>query len=316
MIMQKDLNKKIGQATKWSTVTEISTKLIAPVTNAILARLLAPDAFGVVATLTMVITFAEIFTDAGFQKYLVQHEFADEEDLDLSTNVAFWTNMIFSLAIWVGIAVFAKPIARLVGSEGHEAAIIVISAEIPILAFSSIQMARLRRDFDFKNLFFMRVGVALVPLLITVPAAILLRSYWALVIGTLAKEILSAIVLMARSRWKPAFQFAFSKLKNMLSFSIWTIVENVTIWFSTNAGTFIIGGILGSYFLGLYKTTTNTVSGYFNVIQGAAIPVLFSALSRCQGNDQEYRNVFFKFQRMVALLVFPLGCGIFVVSAQ
>ena len=75
--MQNELNKKIGQATKWSTVTEISSKLITPVTNAILARLLVPEAFGVVATLTLVITFAEIFTDAGFQKYLVQRDFED-----------------------------------------------------------------------------------------------------------------------------------------------------------------------------------------------------------------------------------------------
>ena len=87
--MAKDLNLKIGQATKWSSITEIIAKLIAPITNMILARLLVPEAFGVVATLTMVVSFAEIFTDAGFQKYLVQHEFADEKDLEQSTNVAF-----------------------------------------------------------------------------------------------------------------------------------------------------------------------------------------------------------------------------------
>ena len=80
--MQEGLSKRLGQATKWSSITEIATKLIAPITNAILARLLVPEAFGVVATLTMVVSFAEIFTDAGFQKYLVQHEFSDQEELD------------------------------------------------------------------------------------------------------------------------------------------------------------------------------------------------------------------------------------------
>jgi len=310
--MDNELTKKIGQATKWSTVTEIASKLITPLTNAILARLLVPEAFGVVATLTMVISFAEIFTDAGFQKYLVQREFRDEEELDLCTNVAFWTNMVFSLIAWGLITLFVKPIAALVGSEGHELAIIVISAEIPLLALSSIQMARFRRVFDFKNLFFMRVGVSMVPLFITVPAALILRNYWALVIGTLAKELLSAVVLMLRSPWKPAFRFDFGKLKDMFSYCVWIIVENISIWFSSNAGTFIIGGILGAYFLGLYKTTINTVSGYFNVISGAAIPVLFSGLSRCQNDELEFRKVFFQFQRIMAALVFPLGCGIYV----
>lgn len=309
--MEKDLNKKMLNATKWSSVTEIGSKLISPITNAILARLLVPEAFGVVATLTMVISFAEIFTDAGFQKYLVQHKFEDEEDLDISTNVAFWTNLIISLAIWGVIAVFATPIANLVGSPGYEKAIIIISAEIPLLAFSSIQMARYRRDFDFKNLFVARMAVALVPLVITVPLAFLFHTYWALVAGTLAKDVLNALVLMVRSRWKPSLRFSFRKLKAMISFSFWTIAENVTVWLSTNAGTFIVGSVLGAYYLGLYKTTINTVGGYFNIFQGAIMPVLFSALARCQDNDEEFRNIFFKFQRMVALLVFPLGFGVF-----
>lgn len=89
-----NLNKQIATATKWSAITEIVAKLITPVSSMVLARLLTPEAFGVVATLTMIITFAEIFTDAGFQKYLIQHEFVDEEDRVQSTNVAFGSNLI------------------------------------------------------------------------------------------------------------------------------------------------------------------------------------------------------------------------------
>lgn len=310
--MGKDLNKKVAQATKWSTVTEIGAKMIAPITNAILARLLLPEAFGVVATLTMVISFAEIFTDAGFQKYLVQHQFKDEKDLDRSTNVAFWTNLLLSVLIWGVIAVFATPIANLVGSPGCETAIIVISIEIPLLAFSSIQMARYRRDFDFKNLFVARMATALVPLVVTVPLAIVFRSYWALVFGTLARDVLNAVILTARSRWKPRFQFSFAKLKEMISFSLWTVMENITIWLTGYIGTFIVGNVLSDYYLGLYKTTMTTANAYMSLATAATTQVLFSALSRCQDNDEEYRSVFFRFQRMVAMLVFPLGFGVYV----
>ena len=68
-----DLNKKVVRATKWSSLTEIAAKLVSPISTMVLARLLAPDAFGILVTATMVISFAEIFTDAGFQKYLIQH---------------------------------------------------------------------------------------------------------------------------------------------------------------------------------------------------------------------------------------------------
>lgn len=310
--MQKELNKKIGTATKWSSITEIAAKLVAPIVNMVLARVLVPEAFGVVATLTMVVSFAEIFTDAGFQRYLVQREFADHTDLELSTNVAFWTNLSLSVLIWIGIACFATPIAKMVGSAGAEMAIIIMSLQIPVLAFSSIQMARYRRDFDFKTLFVVRMCTTAVPLVITVPLAFLFRSYWALVLGTLARDVVNAVILTIRSKWKPRLYFSFAKLKEMLSFSLWTVVENISIWLTSYVGTFIVSNALNAYYLGLYKTTISTVGSYFSLINAATGPVLFAALSRCQNDEASFLDTFYRFQRMVALLVFPLGCGLFV----
>jgi len=306
-----NLNSKMKQATKWSALTEIASKLVAPITNMILARLLVPEAFGVVATLTMVVSFAELFTDAGFQKYLVQHEFEDEVDYNLSTNVAFWTNLILSILIWSIIACFATPIAILTGVPGSEAAIVAISGEIPLVAFSSIQMARYRREFDFRNLFVARMTTAAVPLVITVPLALTFRSYWALVLGILARDLLNAVVLTVRSSWKPQLQYNFAKLKKMISFSIWTVIENITIWLTNYIGTFIVGMALNSYYLGLYKTAMSTVNAYMGIITSATIQVLFSALSRCQNDERLFQEVFFRFQRLAALLVFPLGLGVY-----
>lgn len=310
--MQNNLNDKVQRATKWSSITEIAAKLIAPITNAILARLLVPEAFGVVATLNLVISFAEIFTDAGFQKYIVQHQFKDDKELNLNTNVAFWTNLLVSLLFWVGISYFATPITNMMGSPGHETAIIVMSAVIPITAFSTTQMARYRRDFDFKTLFVIRMCTTMVPLLITVPLAFIMRSYWALVFGSLARSVLNALILTVKSKWRPSFSFSFVKLKEMLSFSLWSMVENISIWLSVNIGTFIVSSSLSAYYLGLYKTTTSTVSGYLSIITSATTPVLFAALSRCQDDDEQFRKTLFQFQRMVATLVFPLGFGLLV----
>jgi PST family polysaccharide transporter len=273
---------------------------------------LVPEAFGVVATLTMVVSFAEIFVDAGFQKYLVQHEFADQEDLEISTNVAFWSNLLLSILTWVGISLFATPIANAVGSAGCEAAIVVMCAQIPMLAFSSIQMARYRRDFDFKGLFVARIATAAVPLVVTVPLTFVFRSYWALVAGMLTRDFFNTIILTTRSKWKPRFCYSIPKLKEMISFSLWTMVENISIWLTNYMGTFIIGSHLSAYYVGLYKTATGTVSSYLGLVTTATMPVLFSALSRCQRDNIAFRDNFFRFQRMAALLVVPLGVGLFV----
>lgn len=309
-----NLNKQIATATKWSAVTEIIAKLITPVSSMVLARLLTPEAFGVVATLTMIITFAEIFTDAGFQKYLIQHDFKDDEDRVQSTNVAFWSNLILSLIIWICIAIFCEPLATLVGNPGLGHVLTIACMSIPLAAFSSIQMALYKRDFDFKTLFKVRIVGICIPLFVTIPLAFWLRSYWALVIGTIAGNLANAILLTYYSKWKPSLYYSFQKLKDMLSFTIWSMFESISIWLTGYIDVFIVGVYLNEYYLGLYKTSTTIVGQITALITAATTPILFSSLSRLQSDEAEFKRMFFKFQRLLALLVIPIGVGIFCFS--
>ena len=306
-----ELNTKIVKATKWSTFTEVVAKLITPITSVVLARLLTPEAFGVVATLTMVVTFAEIFTDAGFHKYLIQHQFTDDEDKEQSTNVAFWSNLIMSLAIWLVIGIFADPLAAMVGNPGLGHVLTIACVSIPLAAFSSIQMALYKRDLDFKTLFKVRIVGICIPLLVTVPLAFYLRSYWALVIGTIVTNCANAVLLTVYSRWKPRFFYSFAKLKEMFSFSAWSVVEAVSIWMTGYVDVFIIGVYLNEYYLGLYKTSITVVGQIMGLITAATTPILFSSLSRLQTNEGAFKDMFFKFQKFVGLLIIPIGVGIF-----
>ena len=146
--MTRNIDAQVKNATKWSAITEITAKLVTPVTSMVLARLLTPEAYGIIATLSMIIVFAEIFTDAGFQKYIIQHEFKNDEEKDQSINVAFWSNLILSVFLWIVIALFSKPLMRLVGNPGYEIPLIVVCISTPLAAFSSIQMAVYKRDFE------------------------------------------------------------------------------------------------------------------------------------------------------------------------
>lgn len=309
-----ELNSRIVKATKWSSITEVVAKLITPITSIILARLLTPEAFGVVATLTMVISFAEIFADAGFQKYLIQHEFTDAIDKEQSTNVAFWSNLIVSLFIWLIIGIFADPLAAMVGNPGLGHVLTIACVSIPLAAFSSIQMALYKRDLDFKTLFKVRIVGICIPLLVTVPLAFYLRSYWALVIGTIATNCANAVLLTVYSKWKPRFFYSFLKLKEMFSFSAWSVVEAISIWLTGYVDVFIIGVYLNEHYLGLYKTSMTIVGQIMGLITAATTPILFSSLSRLQDDDNAFKTLFFKFQKLVGLLVIPLGVGIYCYS--
>ena len=307
-----DLKDKIISATKWSAITELASKLITPISTMALARILTPEDFGVLVTAMMIIGFAEIFTDAGFHKYLIQHEFVSDEEKNKSITVAFWSNFCFSVIIWAVICFFSSQIAVLVGCRGKGVVIVVSCACIPLAAFSSIQSAIFKRAFDFKTLFYVRLIGIMIPLVVTIPLALLTRSYWALIVGMVLLNLLNAIILTIRSPWKPSFFYNWKCLKEMISFSLWSMLESISIWLTNYIDMFIVGVLLNQYFLGIYRTSMSTVGQITSIITSATTPVLFSTLSRLQNNDKEFLSLFFKFQKIVGIFVIPIGIGVFI----
>ena len=312
--MGRELNNQIVAASKWSVLSEIVAKLVTPITSMILARLLTPEAFGVVATISMITTFAEIFTDAGFQKYLIQHEFKDKEDLYFTTNVAFWSNLAMSVFIWLIIILVREPLATMVGNPGLGNVVAIACVAIPIAAFSSIQMALYKRDLNYKILFRVRLVGIMIPIFVIIPLALIFKNFWALVIGDIIRASVLAVLLTYYSKWKPKLVYSFKKLKEMLSFTIWSMIEAVSIWLTNYVDVFLVGTMLSQYYLGLYKTATSTVGLIMGLVTSATTPILFASLSRLQDDDAAFKTLFFKFQKIVGILVVPLGVGIFCYS--
>lgn len=309
--MPSDFNVKVFHATKWSFISEILAKLLSPISTMVLARLLVPEAFGAIAIITVLITFAEIFTDAGFQKYLIQHDFKNKSELINNTNVAFISNLVLSVLLCCLIIVFRDWIAKSLGNDGLSVAIGVACLSIPLSAFSSIQTALFKRDFDFKTLFFIRIVNLLTPLIITIPLAILYRNYWAIIFGTLASKLINAVYLTLKSSWKPKVFYDFKILVQMLSFTSWTILESVLIWLSSYIGILIVGLKLNAFYLGLYQTSMTLVVQILTIGVSAITPVLFSTLSRLQDDENEFKRILLFFQGIVALLIIPLGFILF-----
>lgn len=310
--MVDNLHSRIINATKWSALTEILSKLVTPITSMVMARLLTPEAYGVVATFSIIIALADIFSDAGFQRYLIQHEFSTSEERDQHTNVAFWSNLVLSFVLWGIIAIFCQPLATLVGSPGLGLGLTVSCAGIPLAGFCSIQMALMKRDFDFKSLFWRRIVAIIIPLFVTIPLAIWLRNYWALIFGNLAMHIANAIFLSFKSNWRPSLFYKFSILLGMFSFCAWTLLDSLLVWATSYADIFFIGKMLNAYYLGLYRTSISLVGQIVSLITAIVLPVILPSLSRLQNDIPEMRRVLLKFQRITSIVLIPLGVGIFV----
>lgn len=307
-----NINKKITSATKWSIFTEGIVKIISPITNLVIARILSPEEFGIVATVIMIISLSDLLTDAGFQKFLIQHKFESDEELDSSACVAFWSNFIISLSLWILICIFSDKIAILVGNVGLGNVIRIASISLIITSFSSIQVGIYRKKFEFKVLAFTRIITKIIPVLITIPLALLGFSYWSIIIGNLIGEFINALILTIKSSWKPKLEYDINILLKMINFCGWTLIESLSGWLVSNIGIFIIGMYYNNYYLGIYKTSITTVSQITSIISSSIINVLFTSLSSLKDDEQEYNNILFKFQRNVGLISMPLGVGIFI----
>lgn len=306
------MEKKVGTATKWSFITEILAKLASPITNMVLARLLAPEAFGMVATITMVTSLADIFSDAGFQKYIVQHDFKDEKDFEIEVDTAFWTNLGVSLFLWLFIFLARNPIVKLVGNEGLGIPLAIACMSLPLTSFSSIQLAIFRKKLDFKTIFYARIVGLLAPFLITLPLAFITRSFWSLIIGNIATNLANAVFLTLKSSWKPKIKYSVVCLKNMISFSAWTLLEQLLGWANLNIGIFVVGAFLSSYYLGLYKMSMSTVNQVMSIITNSMSPVILASLSKVKSEEEQYKSTYYSFLRIIDLLIIPIGFGIFI----
>lgn len=310
-MLDTKMSGTIVNSVKWSSLTEIATKLITPITAMILARLLTPSEFGVIATVNMVISFADVFTDAGFQKYIIQKKFNNEKELIDNANVAFWTNMGISCLLMLLIVIFSEQIASMVGSRGLGHAISFSSISLIFTSFSSIQSAILKKNFQFKVLFWVRILMVVIPVGVTLPLAFLGFSYWSVIIGSLVAQFSVALVLTIQSKWRPSFEYSLVKLKEMFSFSSWILVESILLWLTTNGDIFILSQTLSSYYIGLYKNSITLTNSIFNMIIAATSSVLLSALAATKGDDEQFYKLFYTFQKTVGIILIPLSVGVF-----
>lgn len=305
-----NIQRRLLNSMKWSSFAELAAKLISPITNMILARILAPEAFGVLATVIMVISFAEIFVDSGLQNFLIQHIFRNEAEEREYMSVAFWTNLGFAFVLWGAIAVFNRPIAAMVGAPELGHLITVTGVTIPLYGMIGVQSAKLKKDMEFKTLFYIRMFTAVVPLVITIPLALFGLEHWALIIGNISGILGQFVILTLCGRFKPMLFYSFSHLKEMLRYGVWTLLDGVAVWLTAWVDSLLIARYMSDYYLGLYKNSTSMINSIFAMVISAITPVLFSALSKLQNETEEFNKTFLSTQKVLCLLLLPAGVGL------
>lgn len=311
--MDKEKNENtVSSATAWSFLGQLVIKIMPLVTNMVLARIFKPEVFGVVTTVTMITSFADIFCEAGFQKRIICKSYQDAEEINKDANVAFWTNFTISMVLWGMISLFSSELSSLLGKTDISNVIIVACVQLPITSVISIQTALNQREYGFKRIFQAQFVGSIVSFAVSIALSFWGLSYWAMIVGTICNCVVRAVVLSYKSQWKPGLYYSTKRLKEMFSFSIWVLMETIAVWFSSWTDSFFVGNRLSAHNLGVYRNSQSMVNGLLAVPQYSITNVLLVKLTKDIEDQKKYNQDFFTAQRLLAYALFPLGVGAFV----
>lgn len=297
-------------AFKWSLVAELASNGFSMLALLVLARLLVPGEFGVVAAATIVITFSQIFVDAGLDKALIQRQ----QRLDECASIAFSLNLAIGVTTAVVLVLCAPLFAAFFHDERITAVVRVLALQLPIAALGTVHMALLRRNLEFKSLFWTRVVTTGASALVSIPLALSGMGYWALVAGALMGQAAQSAALWLRSPWRPKFTFDRDLARELTTFGAWTVLSGLLGWCFTWLDAIVVGRYLGANDLGLYRTGTAFVIMLFGLIFSPMLPVLYSTFSRAQDDMAKLRDAFLFVVRGITLLSLPLGAWLFAIS--
>lgn len=266
----------ITHALKWSFLSEIAAKAIQPLVFVVLARLLTPDDYGVVAAAAMVISFSQVFWEAGMGKTIIQYQ----GDRAAAASVAFWINnalgvvvagVLVAISGWVADRVFHDPRVALV--------LQVMALQVFLSALAAVHMALLQKDMQFKHLFWVRLATVAVPGLASIPLAWYGMGYWALVAGALVGQTVQVAILWKTSPWKPRFKFDAAVAKQLASFGGWVVMTGFLGWIFLWIDSVFLAYRLNSFDLGLYRVGSQIVAIMFGMFFSSFVVVLYSHFS-------------------------------------
>jgi len=294
----------VHAALKWSFLGEIASKAVTPVVFVVLARLLTPEDFGVVAAATMVISFSQIFWEAGMGNAIIQYR----GERTVAANAAFWINNALGLLVAGALVASSGLVADRVFHDPRVAPVLqVMALQVLLSASVSIHIALLQKDLNFRHLFWVRLATVAIPGLASIPLAWYGMGYWALVAGTLAGQVFQVALLWKTSSWRPRFTFYRFIARKLVSFGGWVAVTALLSWFYLWADSLIVGIYLGSHELGLYRTGNAFVMMIYGLIFGPLMPVLYSHLSAVSHDRARIREIMTNVIRMLTFLSLPLA---------
>lgn len=276
------------------------------IVSIVLARILAPEAYGMIAIVLVMTQIFQVFVDSGLGNALMQKK--DADDLDFSS--VFYFNVVWCLALYALVFAIAPVIANFYENAQLTAVIRVLCLTIVISGLKNVQQAYVSRTMQFKKFFFATLGGTLISAVVGIVLALCGFGVWALVAQKLTNLCIDTSVLWITVEWHPKWIFSFTRLKGLISYGWKLLASSLLDTIYSNLRTLIIGKIYTESDLAYYnqgKQFPDTILGNINA---AIDSILLPTMSKAQDDVRQIKEVARKSIRIETYVMAPILLGL------
>lgn len=286
------------------------TVAIQLVSTVILARLLTPTEYGTLAMVTAVTAFAALFRDLGLSSAAIQKKgltTAQQSNL-------FWLNVLMGIFLAIVVASSAPLIARFYNKPELVEVTLVLSLNFFLTSLGTQHGAMLVRSMQFGRDAVAKIAGSLATLTISIVLALKGYSYWSLVWGTVAGAMITTLLLIVLSPFRPGLPSRGSGVRELVGFGANVTAFNFVNYFSRNLDNILIGRFVGAGALGVYTRAYQLLMFPIVNLRGPINAVAFPAMSQLQDQPKFLREYYLKITTLLAFLTMPLVSWMYLVS--
>lgn len=301
-------NSTIIKSFVWKLLERCSVQVVSFVVTIILARLLLPEEYGIIALITIFIALAEVIADGGFNTALIQKKNADNTDF----STIFFFSLFVSVLLYVVLYISAPYIAKFYGMADLVKVIRILSTSLFLYSFNSVQRAYISKYMLFKKLFYSSLGAILLSGCIGIVMAYAGFGVWSLVTQTLLNQLFTILIMWFTVKWRPNFIFSRTSFKELFDFGWKIFCTNFIITLFIRVRALVVGKIFSPSTLAYYEKGDQFPGLIMNNVCGSIQSVIFPAFSEVQDDRTRVRAMMRKAINASCLVMFPLMIGLMV----
>jgi len=295
---------------RWSAASRYGAQGVQVLVSLVLARLLAPEYFGLLSMATVITGFAAVFKNLGFSTVIIQRKELTDELL----STLFWVTLALCILTTAVVFAVAPVTAWIYRDERVTPIVAVLSINFLLSGFDMVPRSLLQRQMAFNSLAIREISAVAVEGATSMTLAILGWGVWALVLGSLTGHTAQILLVNIVCPFRPRFAFDRLGLRECLGFGLNLTGHSIFDFFARNADNLIIGIFLGPVALGYYALAYKLVLLPRDSINKVVERVLLPAFSRMQDDEQRLANAYLRSRAAIALVAFPMMLGIAVIA--